>query len=349
MNCICQEIMWNIISGLFVFIMAAALCTLFQCKIEKTIAVTVGGIIAVMYFFSLIKRMHWGFYFLLLIVLISFVYLLVSFKAIKIKDLFSCGGIYYWVVLFLACVQNKYRVVALMGDLIQRGLITKYSYITNELINASGRQTVFLEYPPATSLFHYFWMKTGTSFEDSRMYISMAILLAVFMIPVLEKVSLKHNHLASAVISIILYISLFSFYPSVYCDLANDCFMGICFAYILYMECYEENKTIKRLGISLALFTLILAKSSGIIFAVFSVVIIFIRFCMQNRLNENVALKKQSRISLICYLVSCIFAKGSWSLYIKYLGVMKTFDVSLSKIKWGGGRYVEKAGVYKLL
>lgn len=295
--------MFDLFAGIIVFVISSALACFLKTKIENALAIGVMLIITVIYAMGFFNHMEYGKYIVFAFFIISVIYIITDIKKMK-GYIFTIGGIYYWISLALGIIRNRYKVINTWDELAQWALTVKYSYTTNCFGAQSGSNCYYADYPPASACFHYFWMNIGNGFDDRRLYVSMSVLITVLLIPILSKLDLKKNIVRNIMVSIALYLSVLTFYRKAYSSLTVDCLLGLCFAYILYMEFFEENNKVKILGVSLMLFVISIIKSSGIIFAIISIIIIISR----EKLNKWK------------YVAQCILniviAKISWNTYL---------------------------------
>lgn len=319
--------MFDVLAGTILFVLAVALSIWVRCKVENTLPICTLGIIVMLYFAGLFNNTSIGLYCLFCLFIFAIIYLWVRRKMLNKEKIFSLGAVYYWVMLLIAIFQNRYKYPHTWDELAQWAVSPKYLYMTDKFGAFAGSNCFYPDYPPASALFHYVWMQIGNSFEDHRLYISMAVLLSVFLIPFLSKFNIRNDIFKNVLACVGIYVSMFSFYSNAYTSLTVDCLLGVCFAYIIYLEYWEENVFVKRLGVILAVFVLTITKESGIIFSVIALIIIFAKELIEMKRD---GIKKISVFYIILSLVSCLFSKLSWNFYCNVNSISGTWNHEIS-------------------
>lgn len=311
--------MFDVIAGAAVFAGGICLAELFRCKVEKALPLVVCAIVLAVYGAGLFGHLEIGF--ALAAAALAACVALTVYRCRKIdwRRVLTWGGGFYWVTVVLAMLQNRFKAVTLWDELGQWALSVKYSYLTNKLAAAAGTFSYYEDYPPGSSLFHFFWMKVGTGFVEERMYTSMAVLLAVFLIPVLAELPGKTHRLRSLLCCLALYLAPLTFFSSLggtYKYLPVDGLVGVCFAYLLYEELYEKDPTLKAVSLAFGIFFLTLLKSSAILFAL--VVVCMAALRARAEAGSFAALWRQkAKCHPVMLACSCALSKLSWMLCLR--------------------------------
>lgn len=309
--------MFDVIAAAAIFAGGICLAEVFRCKVEKTLPLVVTATVFVVYAAGLLGHLELGFALAAGVLAFCAAFTVCRYRKIDWRHrVLTWGSGFYWVTVGLSVLQNRFRAVTSWDELGQWALSVKYSYLTGKLAAAAGTFSYYEDYPPGSSLFHYFWMKTGSAFAEERLYTSMAVLLAVFLIPALADLPAKTHPLRGMLCCTALYLALFAFYSSPYKSLLVDCLMGVCFAWLLHEELHEKNRTLKTAAMVFGIFFLTLLKSSAVLFAL----VVICAAVLRARVTAGsfAALRKQKEkyhpLALAC---SCAAAKLSWTLYLR--------------------------------
>lgn len=319
--------MFDILAGGMLLILAMALANLIRCKVESALPICTMGIIIVLYWFGFFNHIRVGFYFIAVWFICSLIILRIRRKLILKQDYLSLGVLYFCVVLLIAIFQNQYKFPTSWDELAQWAVSPKYLYVTDKFGAFAGSNCGYPDYPPASAIFQYAWMHIGNGFEDRRLYISMTVLLSVFLVPFLSKTYIKGKKVKNALMCLCSYISVFAFYSYAYTSLTVDCLLGVFFAYIIYLEYWEENDLVKWIGIIFSVGILTIVKESGIIFSGVSIICIIVKEIIE---IKKFGLKKRNFFGIILSLINCIFLKWSWEYYCKINLVRKTWNHEIS-------------------
>lgn len=274
--------MINIIPLSIIAIFAVFFSHIFKKKIEETIIFSVFLIIIILYIFGISSMLNFGWYLICMVSIIFFIFLLINYKKINTKLLFTYGFIFITVTTIISLIIHRYRVVTVFDEFNHWFLAVKNMYINNELYTSLNSNLFSKDYPPVSTIFHYFWLKPSTNFNDSLVFISMNFLIFSLLAPVLS--FFKNNQWKKALLSSI-FIFLLPLTPCnfVYTNTFVDALLGLIFAYILLMYFTKKLDMFNFLSIILGLSLLTLTKATGIIFSMAASIIITIDVLIFNK------------------------------------------------------------------
>lgn len=312
--------MFEILALIFILILSLEVAMILKCKIGKTIPIVVMGIISIEYVCGYLEHLEWGFYVIMLIIIVS-LFDLIRNHNIIVMSLNLNAIVFLIVVLAVSSLHHFYSVATTWDELAQWAVTVKYSYMTNWFAAHEGGNTFYPDYPPATALFHYFWMKVGNGWRDNRLYISMTILQVSFLTPILDEIKEK-TFVKTLLIDLSLILSLLVIYPYAYSSLTVDCCIGVIFAYLLYNAIIEKNSKIGAVAFLLGSFVLTSVKKSAPIFVVFALVIWIIKMIVEKNIKMRYWLASLS---------ACLMSYFMWKIYLQRQKTVTTFDISLDK------------------
>ena len=319
--------MFDLLAALVLFAAAAAAALLLDCPVEKALPLCTMAVTLIIYLFGLADHMEIGFYLVLACIAVLCIFSVRSIKRWKKENLLTAGAGLYWATVILALIQHcPYTIVNTWDEIGQWALTARYSYMTNWFGAHAGSNCIYLDYPPASAVFHYFWLKIGRGFVDYRLYISMAVLFISFLAPLAAGLVRKKRPLWNVLVCAALYLAPMVFCYYAYKSLMVDCLMGLCFGYGLLSLVYESDERIQFLGLSLVEAQLVLLKESGMIFAMILLAAALARrLCMAGQ-------KKRYTVLRACLLPASmaafsLFGKASWMWYLQ--------KEQVSRI-WGG-------------
>ncbi|NLL92227.1 MAG: hypothetical protein GX222_07430 [Ruminococcaceae bacterium] len=312
--------MFDYIALIIIFLMALGCASIFDCKIGKTMPLVVSIIICVELICGFLNHLEWGLYILIAFLIVCIGLIVKDFR--KISSRINFNVIFVLIVsLILLKIHHANTIAHTWDELAQWAVTVRYSYFTNWFAAHSGTNSIYPDYPPATAMFHYFWMKIGNNWQDNRLYISMGIMTISYLVPVLDEIKLKRKfRFFILTIDFVLVFIILAIFPKAYSRLTVDCIMGIIFAWLLYNVVLEENRYLKVASLTVGSFVLIMVKKSAIIFVIF----VLIMWATNIIIEKNKQWLYLLGTSLIAFI-----ERGLWSIYVKNQGIATTFGISM--------------------
>ena len=306
---------------LVILVMALGCSVYFDCKIGKMIPIVVSCIICVELVCGFFNHLEWGLYLLSLFMIFCIYSIAKNYKKIYLR--LNANVIFVFIVAYVLLeIHHHNSIPSTWDELAAWAVGVRYSYMTNWFPAHVGSNSFYPDYPPATAMFHYFWMRIGNGWRDNRLYVSMGVLLVSYLVPVLDEIKIKQKKLGFLfIIDFILFFLPLSIYPVAYSDLKTDCIMGVIFAWVLYNVALEKDIRLKVSGAGLGCFVLMMTKTYAFGFVLLALAVWF----------GNAIQKKDKRqfFSMLWIFVIVIAEKFAWKLYIKSQGVPVGFSMRI--------------------
>lgn len=315
-----------------------AIALFMKKNIVETVPVSIMGIVAVLYICGFLGNLKIGYYIILVIVLIAFLYIV--FMSVKKKtgifQYFSLSIIIYGLFTLWVYMLNNGRMFCEWDEFTHWGFTVKIMYDSNKFSNELGSTLYFVDYLPGTALFQYFVLQCLGKFNEGFISIAQGLLVGSFMIPVCnKKIRNIKDIFQNAFAFFILFTIPIGFYSSVYSSVYVDAALGFVFAYILYNHFSTQSRDVFfYITMSLAFSFLCIIKPSGIgLMALLSAVLL-----CDNIYNKRYVFsdKKQFAIrgflDFIPVIIGFLFKKA-WALRLDRLGYSAHFDTGKITIK----------------
>ena len=347
--------MYLLIIFFILFLISTALAYLMKYKFEQTLAITCLATIVILYIFGLAGIMIAGVYAIYVLSAAALglcVWGLVKgtfTKEFLLNNVFTPGFAVFCVFYIFVWLVHRDRMLIYWDEFTHWGLVVKNMYAFDAFGNHPDATTLFRGYPPASSLFHYLWMKIG-GYSEPNYFRSMGVLYIALLLPVFKNINWSN-------IKIIPLIAIFALLSvGFYTDIYVDVLLGFLLAYILFAYFTEKSFNYSFLiNMILTLSVLTLTKASGFGLALLAAVIIILdnmikvwKSKRESCQGEDRTIKKRimsllaSRafhISTIAVIIPVI-ANFSWSIYRR---------VTDTGYAWGGVSNITLHSVVELL
>lgn len=295
--------------SLIIFLVSYAL----KLTVEDAIPISNFIVIIIIYINGIVSlRLNVGIILIFMIVMMGILYF--SFyeksKREEVRKIYSKPGIIYFSLIFIFSISFPYnREFVAWDEFSHWGLVVKNMYYLNKFGNAVEATTLFKGYPPAMSIFQYFFMKLFGDYRENLAYSALIFFNLSLLAPIVKNINNIFKILLLTLLCIIFpTIISIELYTTIYIDLS----LGTLSAYILYSNIkYENYDKNKILIISLGLFLLPLMKSSGTFLGVMILTIVLLDL-RKEKISVKNKIFKGSLITL-----SFILGKYSWDIYTK--------------------------------
>lgn len=299
---------------LSVFAIALLFASLFQRRIEQTLAPAIFAVTAVLYFFGLAGALYSGVLFVygsaavgLLFTVLHFFKKRASFRELALTPGLAVFGAWLAICIFLSIG----RVVSQWDALTHWGLVVKNMYYCDAFGNVAGAGSAFAEYPPAVGLFEYFLVRSAPVFSEPAVYIAHNVLLLSLLAPVLSRLT-KWRFSAMLPVGLALLLLPLTCNTETYTNLYIDSTLGLLFAYVLYAYFSQKRQnSFSIFCVAGGVFVLTLAKPSGggmagIALAILALDALFVR-------REG---KRSDWAALLAGAGALALGKLTWSAYL---------------------------------
>lgn len=309
---------------LFLFILLAITATfsgLFKKRFEETLPTTVLSITLIMYICSILSSLKVGYYAVIALAILAVglsVYYLVKYKKQFFNRYLTPGFLFF--ILFFGFIwwAHRGRLLTQWDEFSHWGLTVKNMFTLDVLGNQEIATTTFKSYPPAIALFQYFLQKLSGVFIESNLYRAINVFNIALLISILKFTNWKEPK-KFLMLAFIVLVTPLAFYYEFYHTIYVDATLGVIFGYILYMYFSEPLSKFNLLNLTLAFMVLILTKETGFGLAAIALVIMIPDLVIngvevKSFLNQN---RYVNKAMLILPLFGILFAKYSWSFYLK--------------------------------
>ena len=319
---------------------------IFHRRFEEALPVSVGGIPVLLFFLGLFFGLKAAFICVLVIcaglLVASFVFLFVKKGFFSFLSCFFTPSLVLFCLFFFGLIYIHYGRPANGFDEFSHWIDSvREMVILDDFGTAPGAQTLYASYPPGMSLFQYFVQKINLlvspngGFREWLCYPAYQLLAFSFVFPMLKKVTWK-TLIPTGVLLVLGYLSVLAFYDYGLTMCYIDPFLGIVagsgFA-LVYT--WEKGDKLRLAILLIALFLLVMAKDSGLFFAIMVAVAMMIKVISWRKEGGASLLRKHSE--------AFRSPLNSLALLVGWLSVI---SIALPKILWKinyTGRGVSKA------
>ena len=327
--------MSTLLAGGVLICFSGALALLLQRRIEELFPLSIFGIIAVLYISGLLGNLQAGF--IAVLVLAAATLAVLAVKAWQNRPavhslVLTPGLLVFCAFLALVWFGHRGRMFSEWDEFSHWGLVIKNMYSLDRLGNVAQATTTFRGYPPAASLFAYFWCKLSGTFQESDTFRSAGLFLFALLLPWLRSLQWKNvGRILAVTASVLLLPCMFN--AAALTTIYVDTLLGIILAYVLFVAFAEERRPSDLLLLCAACFVLPLVKASGTGLALIAVLVLTV---------EIMLLQKDwpGRKKLVwgCLPFAAVLAgKYSWDLYLRLTDTQEAWSTSNLTLKnvWG--------------
>ena len=338
--------MLNLVLNYLILIVGSVFLSLiFNKKIGKTFIVCIMSIIFILYFFGLFKILKYGVFF---IEILSIVFTIYNVRTLikepeKFKKLiYSKELLIFTFAFFLLFLMHNGRMLTNWDEFSHWGDVVKAMYDINDFSTNPASMSFFQSYPPAVSLFQYFFVRLANSFNEYYLFIAYQIMAFSLYLPFIENVKSKKNMLVSVVIMFLLPLILYnSYYNTIYVD----AILGLFFCYTSFNILFNyEKDNFFIFNITLSCFILVLLKDAGLFLVILAIIFFIIKLIVNNssclkkinfrkiikikNFNLKHLLRNKEFLILLLMIMSVILAKVTWNYSISSNNSPVSFDTN---------------------
>lgn len=275
-------------------------------KIEKTIAISLGFNVLVLFAFAIFDFLVAGVVFVSITNIILGIIALIREKKNITNLVFTPGFGFFSIIYVIFAITTFNRTLVDWDHFSYRSLNVKM------MCNTDSIREYVRFYPPLTNLLEYFFIKVIGVYKQGIEAFAMQLLGFSLMIPVFENVK-SHKFVKFTVAAVLLCIpAVFKnlvFYESAY----PDATIGLLLGYILYTYFTEDYSMYKIIAVGIAVSMLILTKPLGIAIVAIAISILFIyefcknKFILKNKFMNLIKSKEFKFIIIITIIAIAIF------------------------------------------
>lgn len=247
-------------------------------RYEEMMPMTVMVIIFTLFIFYILNIVLIGYYLILVagaaLVILSAVKFFKE-KGIRkqaINNFFTPGLLIFAILAIMIYFVTRHNFVMLFDELRLWALYPKSIFVSNKLMLGSNLH-FSSDYYPGMPLFQYFFARNVGHFSEGHLYLSYALVVLSFLMPITKKVKWKNFW---AIIPLIILLFTFPmlfansgfdteyYYKSLYIDPA----LGMAFGYGLFLSTQDlKNDKYKYILFCLSLSMIVLMKAVGVVLA----------------------------------------------------------------------------------
>lgn len=311
---------------LFAFAGCTAMIT--RKRFEEQLPLAVGLVVSVLYGFALFGQLQAGAYVVLgaaAAALAGQAVLLIRDRARKPwRQIITPGCMAFFLIALWLLISFRGYMFWEWDDFSHWGLAVKNMYIFTALPSGMAEATVtYTDYPPATTLFSWFWTQLSGVFNEGDAQRALNMMTLCFLLPAMKDQEWKHPGKALCM-SALLFMLPLALDISIYRGLQVDGLLGCMILYALYAWFLCDHDRFLLMNIGCTLFLLPLVKEMGVAFA--AVVLLFAaadHFVHTNRSWKNT-------LKLVVLLaIPIALGKLSWDWYLKVHQVGQVWDKSV--------------------
>lgn len=314
---------------------SAFACAYFTYKFEQVLPITVLSSVFLLYFFGLFDKLLSGVSFVFAVMITLWIIAIIQYfntpkKKDIIKRFFTPSFMIYLILFLIAVVSNYLRKVSAWDDLTQWADVVKQMCLIDKFGASREGFLLYPNYPPAMALWQYFAQMlnhyiTGTVFSEWLLFLAYSSMLYALLIPFTRGLAYR-NILLIAIILGTVFVLPAMFHRSQYRLLDVDPILGVLTGVGLYHAAHQTQRDVPAMVTSILLiFTLVLTKEAGIIFAIM-LCAAFVIGASQKATAEK-QLRKPSRYFIPTVgAVLIVYAWLSWRLYLHVNDAYFTFS-----------------------
>ena len=324
---------------------AAALA--WRRRFEQTLPLVCGLIILVLYVFGLMGALRYGVFFIAAAAVACAGYTAYMLwrhpdvRAQLFSSLLTPGLLVFVLFAALLYWMNIGRLLSEWDEFTHWGLVVKNMVNLDAFGNTPGATTYFLDYPPGSALFLYFFQAFYPTFNESYLMIAQGILSVSFLLPVFAKVSWQRWKALLLLAPLTLCLPL-AFYPTFLSTIYVDALLGLEFAYLLFTYFSQPKLSgLLLLELSVGCAVLSLTKSSGLGLSGIALLLIVLDLAIHRRAALKAFVQRApggglrwARVAgLASPAIAMLAANASWKARLSALQIGPHFDtgeISLS-------------------
>ncbi|MDD6095343.1 MAG: hypothetical protein PUC29_06340 [Clostridia bacterium] len=291
----------SLIVLLIVYIILSSFCvfgvTFLRNKYEVFLPFSVTCIILLLFVFGVFGSIKLGFYLVLFVSILFYVLSLSKIVQHKEERLTFCRNIFtpaFFIFLLSFCalaLLNYGRLAHIWDEFSHWADIVKVMVNLDDFGASPLSNSGFKSYPPAMSLFQYFYQKIGlivnpdSSFTDWWLYHAYQVFFLSFLMPFFTKRNKRKTLLIIPFGAIVL--SPMFLFPDFYVSIYIDAILGVISGCGLFVLCtFSDNDRFSCIYLCCICSMLVLSKDAGLFFALFLLIIYFIIAITSQRISK---------------------------------------------------------------
>lgn len=304
----------------------------FNKRFEETLIITIIGYILFTFLMGMIGLLRFAVYVVLIIALALYVLgivVLVKNREWKrfLNNFFTPGFVIFMIVCVVFLMGIRGKVFTDSDEFSHWGDVVKVMVQTGNFGSHPDSGSIFKSYPPGVSIFQYLFecigtLITGEEFVEWYCYFGLNILYIAVVLPVFNCLKFKNVMGIIAIVVATIGLPYLYFLPS-FITLYVELLLAFMFAGLLLDMLFNEEKDIFfDIRVLLMLAFMVLAKDSGLLFAIF----FGIAYVLIKVIRNNAKLTdKRNIVVYLSTLLAVFVPKLLWSLNNTLNHVNKSF------------------------
>ena len=312
---------------------AVLCCSAHDVYFEEVLPVNISAIVLLLFLFGISGFLSQGVYFIIFAsaaALIAGIFISVKKKSFRgmLKRLFTPAFYIFIFLIFSLVFFNKGRLMHCWDDFSHWGDVVKVMTTIDVMSTSPQSMSLYPEYPPAMALLQYLFQKLhlilvpGAEFTEWPLFFVYQLFMFSMAFPLLRIFDFKKFR--TYILLFVLFVSPLAFFPQAFFILKIDTFLGALFAFaISYLLISPEPQPVLNFCIFGISALMVLTKSSGIMFALFTAVafIIFLHGSKNTSRKRRVSLSAaEFSFILVPYLL--------WEASVRINAAKRAFDLS---------------------
>lgn len=307
--------MSTLMMGVLIFGLSGALAMLMKRKIEELFCFSICGVVLILYVFGIFGFLQAGVWTAIAVCLagiaaINWFVIRGRFREVWAR-LATPGALVFGIIMIALYFGHKNRLFFYYDEFTHWGLALKNYWLMEAFPYGMESSTVhYQDYPPAITLFQYFWTKLAGGFNESDACRANNLLILSALLPCMKNIRWKQW--ASIIFMTVICAMLpLMFNSSAYAAALVDIPLGSFMIYALLSYHMGERDWISCLIACMALFVLTLMKASGVSFALIALA----AMVLPELVGTQGDVKRRGWRTLGFVLASILIGVGSWKLY----------------------------------
>lgn len=309
----------------------------FGRKYEEILPLTCMGTVLLLYIFGILGILKTGITVVVLLALT--LYLLTAALLIKrrkthafLPAVFTPGFAVFLAACIAFAVLDRGRLAYVWDEFSHWVDIVKVMTTLDDFGTNPASQSRFQSYPPGMTLFEYFLQRTvlffnpDAGFHEPSVYVAYQVFFASLLLPFFKGRTFK-DPLRILLLCTVIFISPTLFFDGIYNCVYIDPILGISSGAGLAAVFLNKNRDwVYSLYIWLLCATLVLAKDSGMLFAIALAAAYCISVFDREQPTENIPSGRKKYLSAAAAVLFVFLPKLLWSLELKTSGAVIMFN-----------------------
>lgn len=300
-----------LLPALALTLLALGLAALLDVRAHRTFPLAACGVTGVLYVFSLFGLLRAGFF--AVYALAAGAGVLLAVRAYRRRLPQGTGGALLLWALFLGVSIYENLDNAFIGwdEFSHWGLAVKSMTLLDALHTSPASIATFKDYPPAATLFEYFFTRSAPAFREDAALIAMNLLCLVLFMPAFALVHGRSRAGQGLLIALIALLLPTVFYPDFYHQIYVDAPLGLLMGAALLTH-FADGSLCGRLTTAALLGMLTLTKSSGAGLAAIALLVMA---------ADAALFQRGRRRQVVCTALIVLACTLSWRTHVALAGV----------------------------